>query len=103
MGLKPGKMVSLAWKLSMIDKRLKEQNYFGEKITGSKVIYQKLPSVPSLCEDAEFRNNVVSSLIFIVTYQIVILVISFRSMKYDRKYKHLSNIAAVAMRVLSFI
>jgi hypothetical protein len=50
------KMVSVAWKLSTIERR-KEQYCFGEEITRTKVTNPKTISGSSLDEDAGFRDN----------------------------------------------
>jgi hypothetical protein len=50
-------MVSVARKLSTIEEQRKEQNCFGEKITGIEATNPKIVLGSSLDEDVGFRDN----------------------------------------------
>jgi hypothetical protein len=49
-------MISVVHKVSTIERR-REQNCFGEKITGTKIANPKTSLGSSLDEDVGFRNN----------------------------------------------
>jgi hypothetical protein len=82
------KMVLVARKLSTIDEQRKEQNCFGEGITGTKVTNPKNILGSSSVEDG-FKDNF--SVIFNDTYRMIRPMLSFRAIKIDKKRKHLTN------------
>jgi hypothetical protein len=95
------KMVSVARKLSMIERRKEQHCLFGRRDYRTKVTNPKSVLGLSLGEDVGFTDNNLS-VIFKEKYRMIWPMISFRAINIDNKCKYQSNFPSVTLRTLCY-